>query len=68
MQGVQSSYKTDRGVKGSYDLYFVCEQLAMHVMSVHACIPLTFVLQYLGGAAGNIRAKFEQMAKQDEVP
>ena len=61
MQGVQSSYKTDRGVKGyaktCVNIARASDDIA-RASGSNSCV---------GGAAGNIRAKFEQMAKQEEV-
>lgn len=59
MQGVQSSYKTDRGVKG-----LLTYQLDCHVVE-HKHV-LDELCTYVGGATGNIRARFEQMAKQED--
>lgn len=55
MQGVQSSYKTDRGVKGK------SENVLWSVGDYESLL-----CNFIGGATGNIRARFEQMGKQDD--
>ena len=59
MQGVQSSYKTDRGVKSKY----------MHTVGILCFykVMLTLVCIISGGGTGNIRARFEQMGKEEDV-
>ena len=69
MQGVQSSYKTDRGVKGTAILPAGTNPASIipHQIVCSKTVRSGSFSIYIGGATGNIRARFEQMAKDDEV-